>query len=173
ACGHGARASQSAASDSCGLLPIHSLHGLRIRTIASEIVKAGISFIKGSTRSNVAALPLGLGLQRFRLSDRGHALLQSIGCWRFPEWMVVTHGHAPPCHGTSGIGVSDGREGASRLLVPERVQHRYGAGKNLLRGWRAGHWEANASHLPNSRAVIVPLIGRQPYRNHYEKKQNA
>src|SRR5713226_8754992 len=87
--------------------------------------------------------------------------------------MVIAHGNTPPCHGTSRISVSDRGEGASGFLVPEGVQHRYGAGKRLLRGQRAGHWEVNTSYLPNCRAVIVPFIGRQPAGQHYKKEQNA
>src|ERR1017187_3400632 len=37
--------------------------------------------------------------------------------------MPQAHGHAPPGHAAGGIGLRNGLESFTRLLVPERVEH--------------------------------------------------
>src|ERR1017187_2041951 len=61
--------------------------------------------------------------------------------------MPQAHGHAPPGHAAGGIGLRNGLESFTRLLVPERVEHGNSTLKLRLHSGGTGGRELNCANL--------------------------
>src|ERR1700739_1687412 len=114
-------------------------HRSFISQCASAVVNLVGVLVKRLDGGNVVPLPLRFGTDQFCFLHNSRTRFQVGGTWRRPNLMVVRHGNSPVRHAAGGVFLRYSSEGIVGLLVPKRMEHRYGTAELRLNRWIAGN----------------------------------
>src|ERR1700685_2184105 len=74
--------------------------------------------------------------------------------------MVVRHGDSPVSHAARGVFLCNRTESVASLLVPKRMEHRYGAAELRLNRWFAGNGETHLAEFARVGCGMLMLGNR-------------
>src|ERR1700733_7141698 len=86
--------------------------------------------------------------------------------------MVVRHGDSPVGHAAGGVFLCNSGESVASLLVPKRMEHRYGAAELRLNRWFAGNGETHFAEFARVACRMLMLGNRwwHEYGAHAQKQ---
>src|SRR5580658_780344 len=89
--------------------------------------------------------------------------------------MVVRHGDSPVGHAARWVFLCYGGESIASLLVPKRMEHRYGAAELRLKRWFAGNGETHLAEFARVACGMLMLGSRcwHEWGAHAHKQHHA